>query len=275
MESFLRATLVLLPVAYLLTAIDYGALFFLRYPGAQRSAPWLLRGTLLLHFSHLVVATLRWHQFPAATVPQALSVIAFAVAVVYGLVEWQGKERSTGVWTLALVFLLQLLSSLLSRPQPPQPQELFSSPLFTVHVGLAVLGYAAFVISGVYGFLFLELYRELKSAHFRVFYGRLPPLEVLERMLAGSLGVGFVALTGAVVAGVFWAYTIDYSTWLRDTKILFTLATWLLYGGALLMRRLRRWQGRQTAVASLAGLIAILVSLMTVNFFVTGGFHGF
>jgi hypothetical protein len=48
----------------------------------------------------------------------------------------------------------------------------------------------------------------------------------------------------------------------------------VLYASALLLRRLRRWQGRQTALASLAGLGAILFSLMAVNFFFTD-FHGF
>jgi ABC-type transport system involved in cytochrome c biogenesis permease subunit len=48
----------------------------------------------------------------------------------------------------------------------------------------------------------------------------------------------------------------------------------VLYALALLLRRLRRWQGRQTALASLAGLAAILFSLMAVNFFFTD-FHEF
>ena len=41
---------------------------------------------------------------------------------------------------------------------------------------------------------------------------------------------------------------------------------------ALLLRRLRRWQWRQTALASLAGLGTILFSLVAVNLFFSG-FH--
>lgn len=272
MDTFLSAALLLLPLVYLLVTLDYGLLFFQRHPLAERTAAPALRATLVFHLTYLVALTFKWEQFPAATVPQALSIIAFAVALVYTLVEWQGRERSTGLWMLALVFLLQLLSSLLHRPAPPS-LDLFKSPLFTIHVFLALIGYAAFVLAGVYGFLYLELYRELKSAHFRLFYGRLPPLEVLDRMLSGALGVGFAALTGAVAAGLYWTYAIGYDTWLQDTKIVFTLATWLLYGLALAMRRLRRWQGPQTAIASLAGLAVILVSLMVINFVFTGTFH--
>ncbi len=272
-QSFLAAATVLLPLAYLLLVVVYGALFFSRHPRAERWASPLLLGTLALHLAYLVGLGFKWHQLPAATVPQALTVVAFATAVVYALVERLGKERSTGVWLVALIFLFQLLSSLLDRSDPPV-LDLFQSPLFVIHICLALLGYAAFVIAGAYGFLFLRLYRELKSGRFRLFYGRLPPLEVLDRMTSGALMVGFIALTGAVACGLGWAMKIGYQGWLTDTKILLTIATWLLYGAALLLRRLRHWQGRQTAWVSLAGLAAILVSMITSNF-LAQGLHNF
>ena len=271
MDSFLTAATVLLPLAYLLLVLAYGVVYLNRSEGAQRLCGPLLLATLALHLASIVATAFAWRQLPVATVPQALTLVAFSVAVVYALLERLSEERSTGVWMLTLVFTLQLLSSVLGRPQPPD-LHLFRSPLFSMHITSALLGYAAFVVAGAYGFLFLALYRELKAARFRFFYGRLPPLEVLDRMTSGGLWVGFVALTVAVTTGFVWAVQIDYQGWLRDTEILFTFATWVLYGGALVMRRLRRWQGRQTAVVSLAGLAAILLSLMISNF-LGKGFH--
>lgn len=273
LDTFLGAMVVLLPVAYLLVAVDYGTLFFAGLPFARRSTTPALRSVVLLHLADLVALTMRWHQFPAVTVSQALSVLAFAVAVVYAIVESHGRERSTGFWMVSMVFVFQLLSSLLQRPEPPK-RELFHNPIFATHVSLALLGYAAFAVAAGYGFLFLRLYRELKAGRFGTFYGKLPPLEVLERMMLGALTVGFLALTGAASVGAFWAQHVFGDGWIRDPKILFTIATWCLYGLALLMRRLRQWQGRQTAVASLAGLGAILFSLLAVNFFFAD-FHGF
>jgi ABC-type uncharacterized transport system permease subunit len=136
------------------------------------------------------------------------------------------------------------------------------------------LGYAAFVVAAGYGFLFLQLYRDLKAGRFSTFFGKLPPLAVLEKMMLGALFVGFVALTGAVTVGGFWANRLFPDQWLHDPKILVTLATWFLYAVALVLRRLRRWQGRQTAIVSLAGLGVILFSLVAVNFFFTD-FHEF
>jgi HemX protein len=275
-QTFLDIATILLPLAYLLVAIDYGFLFFASQPFAERTATPALRGTVLLHFAYLVGEVVQWKQLPAATVPQALSVVAFAVAVVYVFVEWHGRARTTGFWLVSLVFFFQLLSailaSLLTHSSPPD-RAIFHDPFFSLHVSLALLGYAAFVVAAAYAFLFLQLYRDLKAGRFSTFYGKLPPLEVLERMMIGAIWVGFVTLTGAVLTGAFWVERLHTGS-LHDPKILFTLAIWALYGAALLMRRLRRWQGRQTALASLTGFGVILFSLMAVNLFLTG-FHGF
>ena len=272
MQIFLDAATILLPLAYLLVAIAYAFLFFASHPVAERLATPALRGTVLFHLAFLVALAAQFRQFPAATVSQALSIVAFAVAVVYVFVEWHGRARSTGFWLVLQVFFFQLLSSVLTRPNPPD-RPIFHEPFFAVHVSLALLGYAAFVVAAGYGFLFLQLYRDLKAGRFSTFYGKLPPLEVLERMMLGALFVGFVALTGAVATGAVWAQR-HFDAWWQDPKILVTCATWVLYAAALLLRRLRRWQGRQTALASLTGFGAILFSLVAVNIFFTD-FHGF
>jgi HemX protein len=274
LQTILGAVNILLPIAYLLVAVDYGFLFFSAHPVAVRTATPALRGTVVLHLAGLVAIAIQDRQFPAATVSQALSVVALAVALVYVFVEWRGRERSTGFWLVAMVFFFQLLASILARPNAPNVPN-FRNAVFATHVSLALLGYAAFVVAAVYAFLYLQLYRDLKAGRYTTFFGKLPPLEVLERMMLGALRAGLVALTGAVLAGAFWGErNIAPGFSLHDPKILITLATWLIYAAALLLRRLRRWQGRQTALASIAGLCVILFSLVAVNFFFTG-FHGF
>jgi len=271
MNSVLDLAPWVLLLAYAVTTAAYALLFFTGRPAAGRLAGPLLQASVALHLVYLIWLTMRWQQFPGATVSQALSVVAFAIALLYVFLEWLGGERTTGLWLVGQVLVFQILAVVLHDPRPPR-RELFEHPIFGIHVFLALLGYAAFAVAASYGFLFLRLYRELKAARFSVFYGKLPPLEVLERMMSGALLVGFAALSGALLDGVFWAQKIRHVTWQHDPMILLTLATWLLYGLALLLRRLRHWQGRQTALASLAGLGVIVVSLVAVHAMVAG-FH--
>ena len=273
MSVFLTAGVVLLPLAYLLVALDYGALFFAGRSLRPRSASLGLRFTLLLHVAYLIALAVQWQQLPAATLSQALSIVACSIVAVYAFVEWHSKESTTGFFMVSLAFVFTLLSSLMVGPEPTE-RVLFANPLFAVHVILALLGYASFAVAASYGFLFLGLYRELKAGRFSLFFGRLPPLEVLEKMMSGGLLVGFLALTGAVAIGLGWGRDVFPEARLSDPKIVTALATWLLYAGALLLRRLRRWRGREVAIASLAGLAAVLFSFFAVNLWFSD-FHTF
>lgn len=274
MNTIIQVARAILPFAYLALVVNYAILFLRRHPMANRLAPPLLLTTLCFHLTYLFALGVKWQQLPTATVPQGLTLMAFTAALVYGVVEWIGDEKSTGVWMMSLVFLLQVFSSLTKSLGVPPELDLFRSPVFVLHVSLALVGYVAAVVAFVYGFLYLSLHRELKSGRFRLFFGRLPALEILDRMTLGAMAVSFIGLAGALAGGIFWGVQIGYEVWWRDTKILFTVVVCAIFGTALLLRRLRRWQGRQTAWASVAGLLVILFSLVLSNF-LTSGFHPF
>ena len=93
-------------------------------------------------------------------------------------------------------------------------------------------------------------------------------------MVSGALLLGFVALTGAVIIGIGWARVVFDDAQMTDPKVISTIAIWAIYAGALLLRRLRRWQGREVALASLAGLAAVLFSFFVVNLWFSD-FHTF
>lgn len=271
MTSILAIFPSLLLVGYVLVAADYGLLFFSR--ARERIRPTvLLVGVWTLHLAYLVVLGRATGQFPAANVSEVLSLVAFTLAAIYLMLEWRTGDRSTGFWTILQVTGFQGLAVVLTGPVP-EAHPFFRQPLFGAHVFLALLGYAAFAVAASYGFLFLSLYHELKGRRFAVFYGRLPPLQVLERMMTSALFLGFLALTGSVISGAVWMTSrAPNVAWLRDPMILLTAFTWSLYGGALLLRRARQWQGRQTAAAALLGLVVIVGSLLAVRLMLPG-FH--
>lgn len=273
MDTALRTINAVLPLLYLGAVIGYGRSFLAEKPAGQVLVRRLLIATLGLHLLYLVLLTLRWQQFPAATVSQALSALAFAIALVYVVAERYGGSRATGVWLLTVAFGFELLAALLRSTSPPH-FERFESPLFAIHVSLALIGYAGYVVAACYGFLFLRVYADLKRGRFSRFFGTLPPLEVLDRMMVIALVIGTVALGGAVISGGAWADSLLPPGWQTDPKILITLATLLFYGNVLALRKFRHLPGRPIAVASLFGFGVLLFSLLAVNLFFSR-FHVF
>lgn len=269
MNQALELAPALLLAGYALVAIDYGALFFSR--ASQRVRPSLaLLVVWLGHLVYLISAGRSLGQFPASSAAHVLSLVAFTLAGVYLLLEWRTGDRSTGFWTLIQVTGFQVLAVTLAGPVP-EGHPYFRHPLFGAHVFLAILGYTAFAVGASYAFLYLSLYHELKGRRFSLFFGRLPPLQVLERMMSGALLVGFVGLTGSLASGVAWTVwsAVDVD-WTRDPMILLTAATWVLYGLVLLLFRVRQWHGRQTALAALVGLAVIVGSLLAVGLMMPG-----
>ncbi len=68
--------------------------------------------------------------------------------------------------------------------------------MFGLHAGMAILGYSAFAVSAIYGFLFLLLYHDLKSTHFGLIYRRLPSLDVLAKMNIRAAVLGLAVPDG-------------------------------------------------------------------------------
>ncbi|MGK7313510.1 MAG: cytochrome c biogenesis protein, partial [Candidatus Longimicrobiales bacterium M2_2A_002] len=215
---------------------------------------------------------------PVANTWESLTFIAFSVALVYLVLEWRQGERSTGVFVLAVALLLQTLSSAFISHTQEVP-EILRSSMFAVHVTAALLGYVGLAISAIYGIMYLLQYRQLKQQHVGVLFQRLPNLETLSRLNIGALGLGWIALTLAIIAGMAWATTLQLAgeiegSYLSDPKFLLTVGLWVLYGLCLGGRYVLRWANRTLATVSIVGFVLMLGSSLMVTL-VLSSFHDF
>jgi HemX protein len=267
-----------LPLGYLAALLAYVAVFAEKGPAVERAASPLTWGVVLVHAAYLMLAAVTFRHVPIANTWESLSFIAFAVALVYLVLEWRQGERSTGVFLLGAAVLFQTLSSAFVTHTREVP-EILRSPMFAVHVTSALLGYVALAVSAIYGLMYLLQYRQLKNRHVGLLFQRLPNLETLSRLNIGALGLGWIALTVAIVAGVAWASTLELAgrlegSFVRDPKFLLTVALWVLYGLCLGGRYLLRWANRTLATASVVGFALMLTSSIMVTL-VLRSFHDF
>jgi ABC-type uncharacterized transport system permease subunit len=171
----------LLPVGYLIALLGYLAVFVRQQ---APYGPWVTgfaRGVVALHGVYLVMSGIEYEHVPLATTWESLTFTAFAVALVYLILEWQMRDRSTGLFLMAGVLLLQMLSTAFISHTGEVP-DILRSPMFGIHVSTAVLGYVALAVSALYGLIYLIQYRQLKERHVGLLFQRLPNLETLSRM---------------------------------------------------------------------------------------------
>jgi ABC-type uncharacterized transport system permease subunit len=274
MQPLLPLLTTLLPVLYGLSAAGY-ARVYIAEPGVfegtrgQSGGPLLLRAGVFVHILYLAARGLMEGHLPLASVYDFLSATGFSLAVVYLYVEMRVRIRTTGIFVVPLVFMLQILASaygVASLAIKPPIKPIW----FELHTLAAVLGYSAFVVSAIYGILFLILYRDIKANRVSLFYSRMPPLETLGRMNASAAGAGLVLLAMAIGMGMGWARLTGVA-FLSDPKTWLTVVAWVILAFAVLAYHRLGWRGPRAVYASLAGFTTLVLSRFAVDLF----FHSF
>lgn len=274
MQPLLPLLTTLLPVLYGLSAAGY-ARVYLAEPGVlegtrgQSGGPILLRAGIVVHVLYLAARGLMEGHLPLASVYDFLSATGLSLAVVYLYVEMRQRIQTTGVFVIPLVFLLQIIASAYGAGSPAMKPPI--KPIwFEMHTLAAVLGYSAFVVSAIYGVLFLLLYRDIKANRISFLYGRMPSLETLGRMNVSAAGAGLVLLALAILLGMGWA-RVTGVPFLSDLKTWLTVAAWIMLAFAVLAYHRLGWRGPRAVYASLAGFTTLVVSRFAVDLF----FHSF
>ena len=263
----------LLPVLYWATIWSYAKAFFRNSTLAKRVKTPLLLVTIACHFIYLAARTLCFGHPPITNIFEILSVLAFTTGLAYLAIEYITKVKSTGYFVLIISFFFQLLSTIFIH-EITLINPILRSNLLGFHVTSALLGYSAFAISAVYGFLYIMLYHHIKSKQFGVIYENLPNLEKLEQMATVSVLTGFLLLTVAIAIGVVWLPRAFEHYSYFDPKLVGTVIIWLMYGIGLLAKRSIGWQGRKIMVLSIVGFAVTMLSLTVVNVFLSN-FHNF
>lgn len=272
MQALLPLLTTLLPVLYGLSAAGY-ARVYLAEPGVlgrgQSGGPLLLRAAVVVHALYLAARGFVEGHLPLASVYDFLSATGFSLAVVYLYVEMRQRIRTTGIFVIPLVFFLQIISSAYGMSVPALKPPI--KPIwFELHTLAAVLGYSAFVVSAIYGVLFLRLYRDIKGNRLSFFYARMPSLETLGRMNMTAAGAGLAFLAIAILMGVGWARVAGVR-FLGDPKTWLTLVAWMVLAFAVLAYHRLGWRGPRAVYASLAGFTTLVLSRFAVDLF----FHSF
>jgi ABC-type uncharacterized transport system permease subunit len=135
-----------------------------------------------------------------------------------------------------------------------------ASPIFRFHFIAAILAYGLFMLAALHAMLMAIATKQLHSARFSRALASLPPLLIMEVRLFRLIGIGFMLLTLALLAGAMYTKALFGTAFRFDHKSIFVTISWLLFGILLIGRHFRGWRGRVALRWTLAGFITLMLA---------------
>lgn len=262
MSATIQALLVLLPFGYLVAAVFYGMAF------AGENQPPLARLRLPFFIAPLAVHVglfwLYWEEagaFPIVGTWLVISAVALVTALIFAGITSRSPQPSVACIVLLVVTMLQLFASAFGPLRVQVAGEV--SPFTLLHAATSVVAAACLILSGTYGFLYILLYRQMRSKHFGPLFKELPSLELLTHTTRRAALVGFLFLTVGLNVGIGMGHKLavgkfDYT----DPHVILTIALWIHFGVIAFSRKIRGLTARRASIAAAAGLVTLLLTLL-------------
>lgn len=223
--------------------------------------------------AHTLAMALRWSESyrlgighaPLSNFFESLVFFAWAIMLIYLLVEFRTRDRGMGVFVVPLAFIslayASLSPSIDSQIQPLVPA--LKSNWLLSHVVTCFLGYAFFAIAFCLGAVRLWKGRTGNPGSGLKF---LPSLEVVDELIYQNSFLGLIIFTIGIMTGAVWAQRAWGSYWSWDPKETWSLVTWIVYAAMVHARYVRGWQGKRIAIMAVAGFAAVLFTYLGVNY---------
>ncbi len=190
---------------------------------------------------------------------EVLVFVSWSIVILYLALGRAFRLSLLGVFTMPIVFLLQLLAIAylaLADPGARPPTRL--DPWLELHAATSLLAYGAFALAGIAGVMHLMQNRQLKSHRpGRLFYS-MPPIHYLAVALVRLLAIGTALLSVGIVAAFF----MDVRP--APLHLLVPASVWFVYAILLAAHAWRRLPPKRlsySAIGSFAFALAALVAL--------------
>ena len=104
--------------------------------------------------------------------------------------------------------------------------------------------------------------KKIREKQHTLIYNLLPALGRSDELGHKCILVGVILMTMGILIGALWTRYFQEVKWTwLDSKVIFTIATWLIYVLQLSIRQILGWRGRKTAYSAIIGLGCCVVYL--------------
>lgn len=270
---------------YMAAAICCGAALFIGHPNGNQGSeetpkpsnllkalrPLLYSG-LLAQFLAVGLWCVQTKRSPFAGDYGSLAVMAWATALTFAIVDLRRRLPALGAMVL-FVACLMLFWGIAQAGGTVSDAPYLSHLIVSLHVLATVISFGLFTIGGTSAAIYLWQRYLLKHPATHRFFRRLPPLATLDNIAFHAVAFALPFLTLGLGLGFLYLFTGDARasfSGFDDTKVMASVAAWLLYIVYMVMRLAAGWRGHRLQYLLVVGLI---VSLML--FALPGSIHSF
>jgi ABC-type uncharacterized transport system permease subunit len=232
----------------------------LRGPGRYgRLGIWGVRIGWLAQTGLLATQALAMDGFPWGTWAGALNFLSWLVVSGYLIWGCRPRYRLIGLAVMPIAVGLLALAWIGGGTGVDDVEQ--GGWVLATHAGLILAGFACFTVAAGAALVYLLEERRLKRRDVGLLRLRLPSLEALDRLASRVVIVGLALLSVGIVTGLTQLESGDY-----DATMTVTVAVWVLYTVALVLRREAGLRGRRYAWAVVLGFGLVAVVLPVTHF---------
>ena len=187
----------------------------------------------------------------------ALSAIFWLTVLIYWLANLKQELHSLQAFVLPPAALFALMPAFSAKIYPLAESL---STLFVAHIAVALLAYSLFTFAALHALLMTIAERSLHNKPTMIKLPSFPPLLVMENLLFRVIAIGFVLLTLTLISGMLFSEEIFGKALKFNHKIVFSIASWLIYGWLLFGRYQYGWRGKKAINLTLLGFGLLLLA---------------
>lgn len=189
---------------------------------------------------------------------------AWSAITLYLAVGVTFRSSLLGYFTACLASVLTLTSLAIPAWDATRRTKIFGgNPWVELHASLALFSYGVFALLALTALLLLLRHLSLQRKHLGGWFSFLPPIVDLDHISLRLLGAGVALLTASLLGGT--AYWVRDPSSVNVSKLLITVAIWVAYAIALVLRLRGRLIAKRFAWTCLVLFGAALLSLGPVD----------